>query len=447
LPQAKKGENMKKIMLVMLVLTALFGIAACVEGEDKIIVQGVTDTEIVVGNTAATSGAFSVVGIPFNAGIEAYFRQINEDEGGIAGRTLRFVTYDDGFDQATGISYTKKLVEEDQVFALVGHFGTPTVSGTLEYIEDIGVPMVYAATGINALYFQESPANPIMAVQPIYKTDGRVMTARALYESLYGETGDQPLAADAKIGVLHTTDDAGMSIKEGVEAEAEFAGKTADFIFKSFSGEDVAALTTAIIDLQTEGVQAVIIAANQAPYKVAVGTMNTQGLHVPTFTSYVSANANAVEATTDYEFDLYANAWIDIVDPEGLYGFSQAYWDFAATMTAAGYDGNTEGKANFTADAYAMAGYIAASIFVEGLKRVGEDELTWESYIQAMESAPITVPMGGFVDFAGGKRWGIASMALLKLTPVMDAEDPETRVGWNWAKVREIEGIEDIEAK
>ncbi len=439
---------MKKIMLVMLVVTALFGIASCVEGEDKIIVQGVTDTEIVVGNTAATSGAFAVVGVPFNAGIEAYFRQINEDEGGIAGRTLRFVTYDDGFDQATGISYTKKLVEEDQVFALVGHFGTPTVSGTLEYIEDIGVPMVYAATGINALYFQESPANPIMAVQPIYKTDGRVMTARALFESLYGETGDQPLAEDAKIGVLHTTTDDGMSIKEGIEVEAELAGKTADFIYKSFSAEDTAALTAAVIDLQAEGVEAVIVAANQAPFKAAIGIMNTQGLHVPTFTSYVSANANAVEATTNYQFDLYANAWIDIVDPEGLSGFSDAYWAFAATMTAAGYDGNTEGKSNYTADAYAMAGYIAASIFVEGLKRVGEDELTWESYIAAMESEAISVPMGGFVDFSGGKRWGIASMALLKLSPVFgNDEDPEERTAWNWAKVRDIEGIEEIEAK
>ena len=64
-----------------------------------------------------------------------------------------------------------------------------------------------------------------------------------------------------------------------------------------------------------------------------------------------------------------------------------------------------------------------------------------------MESAPISVPMGGFVDFGGGKRWGIASMALLKLSPVFNPEDPEERTGWNWTKVRDIEGIEDIQAK
>ena len=437
---------MKKILVLLLALVGLVTVAACIEGEDKIIVQGVTDTEIIVGNTAATSGAFAFVGLPFNAGIVAVFEGIN-NEGGIAGRTLSFVTYDDGFDQATGITYTKKLIEEDQVFALVGHFGTPTVGGTIDIIQDVGIPMVYAATGINALYFQESPGNPVMAVQPIYLTDGRVMTARALYESLYGVDGDQLLPADAKIGVLHTTSDDGISIKEGIELEAELAGRASDFIYKPFSSEDTASLTTAILELQSDGVQAVIIASNQVPFKVAAGIMNTQGLHVPIFTSYVNADASSIDAETDYQFDMYANAWIDIVDPEGLFGFAQSYWDFVAVMAAAGYDGTVDGKPNYTANGFAMAGYIAASIFVEGLDRVGEDELTWASYIAAMESAPISVPMGGFVDFGGGKRWGIASMALLKLSPVFNPEDPEERTGWNWTKVRDIEGIEDIQAK
>jgi branched-chain amino acid transport system substrate-binding protein len=435
---------MKKILFLIIAVAGLFAIAACVEVEDGIVVQGVTDTEIVVGNTAPTSGGYSAVGIPFNAGIEAYFRMINEDEGGIAGRELRFVTYDDGFDQATGITYTKKLVEEDEVFALVGHFGTPTVGGTIDYIQEIGVPMVYAATGINDLYFQESPMNPVMAVQPIYLTDGRVMTARALNESVFGPENDQKLAEDAKVGVLHTTADDGNSILEGIEFEAELSGREDDFIYKPFSTEDIATLETAVIDLLNEGVEAIIVASNQPPFKVAINVLNDQGLHVPVFTSYVNADATSVDAATDYAFDIYANAWIDIVDPEGTAGFSDEYWQFVNVMTLAGYD-DPDGKGNFTANAYAMAGYIAASIFVEGLKRVGDEELTWESYIEAMESQNIEIPMGGFVDFSDGKRWGIASMALLKLSPVLDED--ENRINWSWAKVRDIEGIETIEAK
>ena len=156
----------------------------------KIIVQGVTDTTIIVGNTAAVSGAFAGVGIPFNHGVNAYFHSINE-AGGVNGRKITLKTYDDEFQADKGLDFTKQLVEQDNIFALVGHFGTPTVGATLDYIQDIGIPMVYAATGINGLYFENSPKNPVFAVQPIYLTDGRLMTARALNEPLFGVSGDQ----------------------------------------------------------------------------------------------------------------------------------------------------------------------------------------------------------------------------------------------------------------
>ncbi|MDD3421977.1 MAG: ABC transporter substrate-binding protein [Bacilli bacterium] len=131
--------------------------------------QGVTDTEILVGNTATVGGAWAIVGAPFNAGIKAYFEDVNE-AGGIDGRTITLTNRDDGFDGAVGLANTEKLVETDKVFALVGHFGTPTVSATLEYIKEVGVPMVYAATGVNALYTQAEVGSPVMPVQPIFTT-------------------------------------------------------------------------------------------------------------------------------------------------------------------------------------------------------------------------------------------------------------------------------------
>ncbi len=68
--------------------------------------QGVTDTTILVGNTAAVSGALAVVGVPFNDAIMAYFKMVN-DAGGIGGKQIEFVTYDDGFDGATGAALTE----------------------------------------------------------------------------------------------------------------------------------------------------------------------------------------------------------------------------------------------------------------------------------------------------------------------------------------------------
>ncbi|TNF09379.1 MAG: hypothetical protein EP317_00915 [Bacillota bacterium] len=425
---------MKKVFLLIVLLAAVFTIAAC-QNDDTIIVQGVTDTEILVGNTAATSGAFAGVGIPFNNGLQAYFEYINE-QGGINGRMIRFVTYDDGFDATQGLTYTKKLVEEDKVFALVGHFGTPTVGATVDYIQDIGVPMVYAATGINALYFEESPLNPVMAVQPIYKTDGRIMTARALNEALFGTNFDAKLGATDKVGVLHTTTDDGMSLKAGIETEAEFSGVASNFIYKSFAAADTAALDAAVLQLKDAGVKAVIVASNQAPFKAAVRSLQTNALHVPTFTSYVNADATSIDTTIDYSFDIYANAWVDIA--KNAYG---DLGEFNAIMAAAEVDVSV-------GIAYAIAGYIAAKVFVEGIERVGEDELTWKSYIEAMEEGPIDIPMGGTVDFSEGKRWGIASMSLLKLAtvPVDPQTDPATYVH-SWAANKPIETLETIQAK
>ena len=109
--------------------------------EGNAYVQGVTETEIVIGNTATTAGAFASVGIPFNAGLNAALKAYN-DAGGFHGRSVRLINYNDDFDAANGMTYTQKLVEDDKVFALVGHFGTPTVGATLDYIKEKGVLMV-----------------------------------------------------------------------------------------------------------------------------------------------------------------------------------------------------------------------------------------------------------------------------------------------------------------
>lgn len=395
----------------------------------NVTVQGVTATTIKVGNTAVLSGLLSFVGLPFSYGMRAAFEEVNE-AGGVNGRLIEYVNRDDGFDGTVGLTNTRQLINEDKVFALVGHFGTPTVSATLGTIREIGIPMVYAATGVNVLYRERSPLDPVMPVQPIYLTDGRIMTARALNEALYGANGDETLAANAKVGVLYTTDDAGVSIREGVEIEARSSGKNDNFIYSSFAAAETAALTTAIENFRSQGVQAVIVASNQAPFKAVIGVMQNVAFNVPVFTSYVNADATAVDSATDYTFPIYTNAWVDIFSDKGTADVTA----FATAMANASFL-TPEEAAAMSANSFAIAGYIAAKVFIQGLERVGDERLTWESFIKAMESEPISVPMGGFVDFAGGKRWGIDSMSLLKYNPTNDTFD----------KVREIETLTQIQ--
>ena len=126
----------------------------CVLEDEDIIIppsQGVTDTTVTVGNSAVTSGFLAFVGVPFNQGINAYFDMVNA-AGGVNGRSIEFIEYDDEFSAPLGVTYAEKLLMDDEVFAFVGHFGTPTVSATLDYLIDAGIPQVYYATGISALF-------------------------------------------------------------------------------------------------------------------------------------------------------------------------------------------------------------------------------------------------------------------------------------------------------
>ena len=391
-------------------------------------VQGVTDTSIKVGNTAAITGIYSSVGIPFVAGMKAAFEVINE-AGGIDGRLIEYVNRDDGFDANVGITNTGMLINEDKVFALVGHFGTGTVAATIPTIREVGIPMVYAATGVNNLYFERSPLDPVMPVQPIYLTDGRIMTARALKEAVYGPNKDQKLGANDKVGVLYSAALDGTSIKEGVEIEAKTHGVNGNFIYQVFDPTNTAQLTTTIQSFKTAGVKSIIVAANQAGFKSVIGTMQAEQLNVPTFTSYVNADATAVDANTTYTFDIYTNAWVDILSEEG----QASAGVFVQAMMGASFLTEPE-RIAYAGNSFAIAGYIAAINFIDGLKRVeaNEQDLTWETFIKAMEEGPLDIPMGGTVDFSGGKRWGIASMSLLKYNSTTKAFDL-------------VEGIETLE--
>jgi hypothetical protein len=194
-------------------------------------------------------------------------------------------------------------------------------------------------------------------------------------------------------------------------------------------------MASAASALVNEGVDAVIVAMNQAPAKIALQDLVSANNTAPAITSYVNANASFLEdipnVTADNApFELYASAWINIFDAEGELGFSDAYWLFAGTVPA-----------EYSANAYAMAGWIAAHFFVEGLKRVAEgfEELTWETYLNAMEESPVSIPFGGDVDYANGSRVGTQAMAFLKAEQVAGDE-----VTFNWATIREIEDIESI---
>lgn len=370
-------------------------------------VQGVDDTTILVGNTAATTGAFATVGIPFNAGMEAAFMAYNL-AGGFDGRSIQLIHYDDGFDAAQGLTYTQTLVETDHVFAIVGHFGTNTVGATLDYLKQMGIPMVYAATGIAELYQEGATGNDkvIYPVQPIYNSEGRVLLARAL-APVEGGMG----LGGTKIGVISTTDDAGVGLLYGVQKQNETLG--ADIVYQEV---DAAATdySAAVNVLKNAGCDVVIACMNQAPLAILMSSMRDANYNANVVTSYVNASAVTLGAFVENgsvteDRRVYSTAWLDTSTEEGMAGYLEFYAAMSAWELANGGSGNDNAL-----NSYAMAGYIAGSLFVQALQALHDQglELNWANFNDVMESTDFMIPMGGEINFHNGDRLAITSLAL-----------------------------------
>lgn len=410
-----------------------------VEPVEDDYVQGVTDTTILVGNTAATTGAFAAVGVPFNAGLEAAFLAYNT-AGGFNGRLIELKHYDDGFDAAQGMTYTKMLVEDDKVFALVGHFGTNTVSATMDYVKTVGIPAPYIVTGISDLYAEglTGKAACYFPVQPIYDGEGRMLLARAM-----GSTENGVGLGGKKIGVLATTDDAGAGMLNGIRRQAEEGTVVLEIQEVDAAATDYIA---AVSYLMAQDCDVVIAAMNQAPLAVALASMAGVEYNVPVITSYVNASATTLGALVSAGYitsdrPVFSTAWLDTSTEEGMndyYAFMNA---MLAWEAANGID-STDYTKTYILNSYAMAGYVAGITFLHGLDKLTASgkTLTWSNYIEAMESAPMRVPMGGEIDFAGGNRLGITALALntISLTP-----DQQTGV-YALTVVSPIMSLEDV---
>jgi ABC-type branched-subunit amino acid transport system substrate-binding protein len=383
------------LMLIAVLLVSLF-LSAC--GATVETAQGVTETTVKVGNSIATSGALAPVGVPFKAGIEAYFKMVN-DNGGVNGRKIEYVHQDDEFNPEKGKAALDRMINDEKIFALVGHFGTPVVGATLNDIKEAGIPAVYFATGTGILYNEnaEGQDRVIYPVQPVYPMEGRIMAAWAK-----GEFNA------SKVGVIYTNDDAGKDLLKGIKQEAEKMGNLA--VVEQQVPPGAENVSAAVTKLKDENVEVVIIAAIQGTFPQIAKELGKQGMDKPAITTYVNVDQRMTEAVKSDiagKFDIYGNAWVDMTKPE-----METYRKWIKETS----------NEDLSSNAYALTGWIAAHFFVEGLKRV-EGDLTWESYMNALESAPIQNPFGGEIDYSNGKRLGTQQMSLSKM-------NADTAQGW-----------------
>src|ERR1039458_4759905 len=171
---------------------------------------GASDTEIKLGNIMPYSGPASAYGV-IGKTEQAYFNKINA-EGGINGRKINFISYDDGYSPPKTVEQARKLVESDEVLLIFNSLGTPPNSAIHKYMNSKKVPQLFVATG--ATKWNDPKEFPwTMGWQPNYQSEARIYAKYLLKEK-----------PDAKIAVLYQNDDYGKDylkgLKDGLGAKA-----------------------------------------------------------------------------------------------------------------------------------------------------------------------------------------------------------------------------------
>lgn len=163
---------------------------------------GVTADEILIGTTTSLSGPVSALGVQARCQA-AYFRMIN-DKGGVAGRKIRFIIYDDGFSPPKTVEQTRRLIENDQVSFLFGMLGTAPNSAVVKYINQKKVPHLFLA--VNGNKWGDYKAHPwTMGFAPNARIEAQVYTKYALQQN-----------PNATFAILYQNDDLGKDYVAGV---------------------------------------------------------------------------------------------------------------------------------------------------------------------------------------------------------------------------------------
>jgi branched-chain amino acid transport system substrate-binding protein len=369
-------------LLVSLVALALLAVAA----GPVTAQQGVTDTEIVLGCSNSFSGPLAYTGEQATKfGVDLYFKVVN-DAGGIHGRKVRTVYYDDGYKPQEAVANTRKLVEQDRIFAVIAPQGTPPVMATLDYLEEQRVPLLFP--------FQGSPAirgkKHVFSGMTLYDRQSRMMIDYLV--------GQRKLKT---FGVLYQDDDYGKSFLAAFEKD--LARHNLKLTATESVKRGVTDVSAQMAKLRAAAPQAVFLVLTPGPGAQALKERQKIG-----WTDTIMVSSGPL--TDEKYLALAADA------AEGVEGLS--LWPDPLTSELPGMKAYREAMQKHFGknepNRYSLSGYFAAMLFTEGARRAGKN-LTRESLIAALE---------GIKGFESGI-----------LPPVTIGADHETQRQGFWVRV------------
>jgi len=344
-------------------LTATSAIAValsvCSAAAQKKYDAGATDTEIKVGQTVPFSGpasAYATVG----KAQAAYMKMIN-DQGGVNGRKIDLIQYDDAYSPPKTVEQVRKLVEGDEVLLTFQIIGTAPNAAVLKYLNGKKVPQLFAATG--ASKFTDPKNFPwTMGFNPSYFVEGRIYGQYILKEH-----------PDARVGVLYQNDDLGKDYLNGLKAG--LGDKAAKMIVTEVSYElTEPTIDSQILKIKDSGTDLFFSATTPKQAAQAIKKIAELGWHP---LQIVDINANSVGAVLkpaglDAAKGIVSVGYVkDPSEPAKDDPGMQRYLDFMQKYYP---DGDKTSSLN-------VYGYITAQLLVQVLKQCGDD-LTRENVLK-----------------------------------------------------------------
>ncbi|MEC8016582.1 MAG: ABC transporter substrate-binding protein [Pseudomonadota bacterium] len=349
---------MKRMTSNLLGIALAGGVISAAASEVAAQAQGVSETEVVLGSVNDLSGIFAAVGVPAVNGANLRFEEANAN-GGVHGRQIRFVVEDNGYQIPRAMQGYNKLLNRDQVFAMLLSLGTPMNIAGFKLLDPKGIPNVSPLTAARQ-----------MLQEPV---DNKFIGFSSYYDQVRAGVTYLAEEFDAKeVCSMHIPSDFGKEIKEGTVDIAAELGLTyaAETTHKPDELDFVGSLTK----LKAEGCDIVTMALGVRQGITVVGTAKKLGWEDVKFLNTSAGFLEVVAAVPGGVTDgLYAAAgWADLIaraDDEAPAKFMADY----------------EAKFGQPAGGFAMLGYSAANTVVNALEAAGPD-LTQESFIKAMET-------------------------------------------------------------
>jgi branched-chain amino acid transport system substrate-binding protein len=333
---------------------------------------GVTDKEIKIGNIMPYSGPASAYGTIGNA-IGAYVKKVN-DEGGINGRKINLISYDDGYSPPKAVEHARKLVEQDQVLFIFQSLGTPSNSAIWKYMNDKKVPQLFVATG--ATKWGDPQGHPwTMGWQPTYQTEAHIYAQYLLKNK-----------PDAKIAVLYQNDDYGKDYLKGLKDGLGRAAAKMIIAEQSYEVTDPT-LDSQVVNLKNSGADTFFNVATpkfalMAIKKVAdlgwkpLQLLNNVSNQIATVMRPAGAEASKGIITALYLKDYDDPQWKDDPATKEWLGWMNKYFP----------QGNVH-------DSFNVYGYSVSQTLVQVLKQCGNDLTRGNVMKQAANLKDFTLPM------------------------------------------------------